>query len=124
MSISRILGGLCFAASGIFVLHQVGAVVDMNVVPSPFGTVWAVLLLALWAYAPQEVRYSESWKRGLRYTDFYFILCSSSILAGIAWNLYRGITLSHVNQASIFGGRGAAAYFSFRIGAQLWHRIP
>ena len=37
MNISRILGGLCFVASGIYVLHQVGAVVDLNVVPSPLA---------------------------------------------------------------------------------------
>ena len=111
MNISRILGGLWFAASGVCLLHQVGAVVGVNVVPEPLGTIWAVLLLALWAYAPQEVRHSVSWKRGLRYTDVYFTLCYGSILAGMAWDLYGGDTLSHLNQATIFGGRGTIAYF-------------
>ena len=74
--------------------------------------------------APANAIIPEHWKPWLRRADFFFVGCTVAILSGLASNVYRGVAINELNLALVIGTRGAIAYFSFRIGAQLWHRIP
>lgn len=129
----RIVGGACFVAAGVYLIHQFGTFLGEDLIPSGWGAGCVVTLVGLWVYAswrtkeadpsfPQPV---QSW---LNRAEYFFYANWCAVMMGIVWNFYHGIALTDLNLFTKFGARGGVACFWVRVGAQLWYstapRLP